>query len=67
MTYELLTCFFVGFIIGALLRSGPEDKEQKRIYDASLEYYKRDIEYYKKLTQNLVEENTKLRNKNEHK
>lgn len=61
MTYELFICFFVGFIVGALTCRTKEDREQTRIYEERYQQYEDKIAYYKKLTKELVQENSEFR------
>jgi hypothetical protein len=63
MTYELLTCLFIGFIVGALLNRSKEDKEQERIYEERYKKFDEDLHYYKKLTKQLADENAEFRRK----
>lgn len=63
MTYELLICFFVGFIVGALTNRNKDDIEQKKIYDERYAELQKDIAYYRKLTRELANENAEFRRK----
>jgi len=61
MTYEYFILFFIGFIVGAISCRSKEDREQERIYEERYREHEEKIAYYKKLTRELVEENTEYR------
>jgi len=61
MTYEYFILFFIGFIVGALLNRSKESREQERIYEDRYRDYEANVQYYKRLTRNLVEENNNLK------
>jgi len=50
MTYELLICFFIGFVVGSLSRKKNLTlEEQEKIYMKKEMEYLIEIEYYKEL------------------
>jgi hypothetical protein len=59
--YELFIIFFVGFLVGAVLNRSKEDREQERIYEERYKDYEANVQYYKRLVKNLVQENIELR------
>ena len=61
LTYEILTMFFIGLVVGALLNRSKDSSEQQKLYEIRYREYQNNIEYYKRLTSKLVEENTQLR------
>ena len=61
MTYEHILSFIIGVLIGAILNRSKEDREQERIYEERYREHEENIAYYKKLTRNLVEENSNLK------
>jgi len=63
MTYELFICFFIGFIVGALVCRSKEDREQSNIYNERYKEFEDKLQYYKKLTRELTEENAEYRRK----
>lgn len=63
MTYELLICFFIGFIVGALSNRNKDDKEQKMLYDRQNKAQEEAIQYYKRLCKTLADENAEFRRK----
>lgn len=57
MTYELLLCFFIGFIVGALANRSKDDREQQALYDRQIKAHEETIQYYKNLCKWHVERN----------
>ena len=49
---------FIGFVIGSKNTGG---KEQRQVYEARLQEQANTIDYYKRLTKRVVEENASLR------
>ena len=62
MTYELLACFFIGFIVGALTNRSKDQKELEQMYLKKEMQYLIDIEYYKALCNWHVEQKENKRN-----
>ena len=59
---DLFISFMVGLLVGVSTRFRDKDwEEQQKMYDARLQEQANSIEYYKKLTKNLVNENSELR------
>lgn len=59
---DLFVSFMVGLLTG--IATGFKDKDweaQRKMYDARLQDQANTIDYYKKLTKKLVDENTELR------
>ena len=54
---EISIAFFIGFMIGLVMRPKDKDlKEQQEIYDNKLFEYQKEIEYYKDLCHWHVEQ-----------
>lgn len=58
--------YFISFMVGLLtgIATGFKDKdwkEQRKVYEARLQDQANTIDYYKRLTKKVVEENAKLR------
>ena len=58
--------YFISFMVGLLtgIATGFKDKdwkEQRKVYEARLQEQANTIDYYKRLTKKVVEENAKLR------
>jgi len=51
----------IGFFAGLCIPKRSSWDEQRKIYEARLQEQANTIEYYKRLTKTLVEENTELR------
>lgn len=59
---EYFISFMAGLFTGIATRYRDEDiKEQRRIYEARLQDQANTIDYYKRLTKKVVEENIELR------
>ena len=59
---EYFISFMVGLLVGIVTGFKDEDmKEQRRVYEARLQDQANTIDYYKRLTKKVVEENTQLR------
>ena len=59
---DLFISFMVGLFTGFVTGSKDKDwKEQQKMYDARLQDQANTIDYYKRLTKKLVEDNAKLR------
>ena len=59
---DLFISFMVGLFAGFLTGSKDKDwKEQERMYGARLQDQANTIDYYKKLTKKLVQENAELK------
>jgi hypothetical protein len=55
MTYELLICFFIGFVVGALTNRNKDDREQQTLYERQIKAHEETIQYYKNLCKWHVE------------
>lgn len=59
---DLFISFMVGLFTGFVIGSKNTDwKEQQKMYDARLQDQANTIDYYKRLTKKLVEDNAELR------
>lgn len=59
---DLFISFIVGLFTGFVTGSKDKDwEEQRKIYEARLQEQANTIDYYKRLTKRVVEENTLLR------
>lgn len=59
---DLFISFMVGLFTGFVTGSKDKDwKEQQKMYDARLQDQANTIDYYKRLTKKLVEDNAELR------
>jgi len=59
---DLFVSFMVGLLTGIAIGFKDKDWEaQRKMYDARLQDQANTIDYYKKLTKKLVEENAELR------
>lgn len=59
---DLFISFMVGLFIGFVIGSkNTGEKEQRQVYEARLQEQANIIDYYKRLTKRVVEENALLR------